>query len=317
MVDNRLGKVRFKALQVLMLAHELKSLRAVAEAVNTSQPAVTQMLQELERTLGQTLLVRDRRGVALTSAGQVVADRARVALAEMSAAADSLKGSKETPILRVGTLPVLMLNFLPEAIQQLMAMDATPMRLRIHESTVPSLRERLLADEDDVVLTGLAAVDPGAKAFHAIRVHRLATETLALFVGQRHPLYEIARNGRSVDAAQLAHCSWTLPPDGTELRRYVENLLVFQCGLAPPSPTVEVSSLNGCMTMVGATCLVGVAPLSAVERMAETLKLAPLRLGKIKSATFRDTVVMFHARQDQNPLIPLFLSAVKKVQYRA
>jgi len=307
MFNPHLGKLRLKSLQILLLAQELKSLRAVANAVSTSQPAVTQTLQELERTFGQALLVRDHSGVTLTPAGEILALRAKVALAEVEAATKSIQGVEAVPTLRLGVLPFLMYDLVPQALRHLRG-KGVPLRLQIHETYVQDLRERLFSGEDDLVLTRLAAIAVDATQFKSIRIQHLATETVTPFVGQQHPLYTLARSGRAVDPARLADCDWVLPPDSTEVRRTVDELLML-CGLPPAVPTVEVRSLHGMMMIVGATGVVGAGPLSAVRRMTKLLKLAPLTLLKIKPPkTF--TVAMHHTRQDNNPSIPLFLDSL-------
>ena len=60
-------------------SHELEAFAAAARArtisgaaalVHVTQPALTQRIQNLERALGVTLFVRDRKGVTLTAAGE-------------------------------------------------------------------------------------------------------------------------------------------------------------------------------------------------------------------------------------------------------
>jgi LysR family pca operon transcriptional activator len=311
MHNVHLGKLRFKSLQILLLAKELQSLRAVANAVSISQPAVTQTLQELERTFDQQLLVRDHSGVQLTPAGELLAARAKVALEEMGAAIGGMGGGKVLPVLRVGVLPFLMYDLVPRTFQYLHE-NATPLRLKIRETYVQDLRQRLLAGEDDLVLTRLAASAVDAEEFKSLRIHRLATETVTPFVGQKHPLYPLALSGQAVDPKLLADSDWVLPADTSEVRRTVDEMLVLS-GLSPTIPAVEVHSLHGMMMIVGATGAVGAGPLSAVRRMTELLKLAPLALLNLKpSQTF--TVAMHHSRQANNPLIPLILNSVRQAQ---
>jgi LysR family pca operon transcriptional activator len=311
MYNPHLGKLRFKSLQILLLAQELQSLRAVANAVSTSQPAVTQTLQELERAFGQALLVRDHSGVTLTAAGAMLAARARVALAEMAAAADSIRSAPAVPTLRLGVLPYLMYDLVPRALRHLRDNDVQ-LRLQIHETYVQDLRDRLFAGEEDLVLTRLAPDAVDAEQFKSIRVQRIATETVTPFVGQQHPLYALARKGQAVEPGRLARCDWVLPPASTEVRQFVNDLLMVN-GMPPAIPTVEVRSLHAMMMIVGATASVGAGPLSAVRRMTSLLNLAPLTLRKFKAPkTF--TVAMYHTRQDNNPLIPLFLDSVAQAQ---
>ncbi|MFF7196028.1 LysR family transcriptional regulator [Streptomyces sp. NPDC008079] len=68
------------------VAEELHFGRA-AERLGMAQPPLSRAIQQLERRLGVTLLIRDRRGVALTGAGQVLLHEGRAALDATAAAA--------------------------------------------------------------------------------------------------------------------------------------------------------------------------------------------------------------------------------------
>ncbi|WP_413757987.1 LysR family transcriptional regulator [Streptomyces sp. MMBL 11-3] len=67
------------------VAEELHFGRA-AERVGVAQPPLSRAIQQLERRLGVTLLERDRRGVSLTAAGEVLLHEGRAALDAATAA---------------------------------------------------------------------------------------------------------------------------------------------------------------------------------------------------------------------------------------
>ncbi|MFI8166121.1 LysR family transcriptional regulator [Streptomyces sp. NPDC086081] len=68
------------------VAEELHFGRA-AERLGMAQPPLSRAVQQLERRLGVSLLQRNRRGVALTNAGQTLLDEGRAALDAVAAAA--------------------------------------------------------------------------------------------------------------------------------------------------------------------------------------------------------------------------------------
>ena len=69
--------LRPDALQGLVLAAQLGSVRRAARMLGLSQPGLSKLLHELEVELGAPLLVRSFRGVAPTPQGQAVLGPAR------------------------------------------------------------------------------------------------------------------------------------------------------------------------------------------------------------------------------------------------
>ncbi|AZP22392.1 LysR family transcriptional regulator [Streptomyces aquilus] len=91
------------------VAEELHFGRA-AERLGMAQPPLSRAIQQLERRLGVRLLERNRRGVRLTGAGEVLLQEGRAALDATAAAArrtrraggaDSFGGSRERLVLAV------------------------------------------------------------------------------------------------------------------------------------------------------------------------------------------------------------------------
>src|ERR1700730_19372622 len=64
--------IDFKTIETFLWVANLRSFRGAAEKLNTTQPAVSMRIAQLEDLLGVRLLDRDRRVVAPTPKGQVL-----------------------------------------------------------------------------------------------------------------------------------------------------------------------------------------------------------------------------------------------------
>jgi len=103
----------------LAVAEELHFGRA-ADRLGIAQPALSRAVRQLERRLGVTLFERTSRTVALTDAGRVLQDEARVALDAVSAAAARTRraGTREPRLLfalkpggDAGLLPAILAGY--------------------------------------------------------------------------------------------------------------------------------------------------------------------------------------------------------------
>src|SRR5690242_7509689 len=73
-----------RALECFLAVAEEGSVSRAAAVLHMTQPPLSVRLQALERELGVPLLVRHGRGVDLTAAGRVLAERARRVFSELT-----------------------------------------------------------------------------------------------------------------------------------------------------------------------------------------------------------------------------------------
>src|SRR5437764_14871795 len=71
------------------------SVRAAAEALVVTQPAVSSALAAVRKQVGVALVARDGRGLRLTPAGEALAERARAALALLDEAVAAARGEAD------------------------------------------------------------------------------------------------------------------------------------------------------------------------------------------------------------------------------
>jgi DNA-binding transcriptional LysR family regulator len=197
-----------KQFSALLAVAEHGSFSAAAKALFTVQSNVSAHVIRLEKELGAELIDRSR--VQLTSAGQLVAVRARRIQAELdaistdlSAAAGALSGEVRFGV--IGTtarwLMPLMLTRLRETYPgvRIVVMEAST------TSLVPQVEDGRL---------DLAVVNLPVESTELI-TQPLFDEALICIVGKNHPLA-----GHSVmTVPELAEYKLMLPPIGTALRR--------------------------------------------------------------------------------------------------
>jgi DNA-binding transcriptional LysR family regulator len=111
-----------KQLRVLKEVGERGSFSAAAEALNFTQPAVSQHISALEREIGTSLLRRSRTGVALTEAGDLLLEHA-VAVLDRLRAAEAQLGelTARRERLRVAGFPSAVAALIPPAILAFLA----------------------------------------------------------------------------------------------------------------------------------------------------------------------------------------------------
>ena len=84
--------LRPDALQGLVLAAQLGSVRRAARMLGLSQPGLSKLLHELEAEFGAPLLVRSFRGVAPTPQGQLLLGPARRICEELMQLRQRIRG---------------------------------------------------------------------------------------------------------------------------------------------------------------------------------------------------------------------------------
>src|SRR3954468_8282177 len=103
----------------IAVAEEGSFLTAAQRRLNTSQPSLSRQIRDLENEVGVKLLDRQARGVALTAAGRVFLDHARLALLQVEAATDGARRAAQPkrPVLSIGFLVGLEVTWLPHLLR--------------------------------------------------------------------------------------------------------------------------------------------------------------------------------------------------------
>ena len=109
-----------KKLEALAAAAEQGSFTRAAQKLGYTQSGLTHMMNSLEREIGFSVLVRDRRGVHLTPAGQRILPLVQQCLAANQALEReiSLVNSHQEDTIRIASYASIAMHWLPELIEQ-------------------------------------------------------------------------------------------------------------------------------------------------------------------------------------------------------
>ena len=147
-----------RQLEYLVAVAEHLNFRRAAEQCAVTQPALSSQIAQLEKTLGVSLLERDRRRVLLTAAGEAQVSRAREILSRVDDAIQAARTHKE-PLagqLSLGVIPTVAPYLLPRSLPALHA-HYPKLKLRLREDHTERLVESTLRGELDVLVLALEA----------------------------------------------------------------------------------------------------------------------------------------------------------------
>jgi len=132
-MDTALDKLKIRHLRLLALLAEVGTIRKAAERLRLSQPAVSQMIKDIESAFQGTLFARTRRGVVPNERLLVLMRRARVVLSEMDSAQAELRlKSGPAPVLKLGANLHVLTYLVPEVVRR-MRERLPALRFGLHE----------------------------------------------------------------------------------------------------------------------------------------------------------------------------------------
>jgi LysR family hydrogen peroxide-inducible transcriptional activator len=243
-------------LRYLTALAEFQHFGRAADSCAVTQSTLSAGLLALERQMDTRILDRDNgKRVLFTPLGRDLVDRARVALAALSAmvdAADAVRAPMSGK-LRMGVIPTVSPFLLPRLMPGL-RQSFPNLRLFLREDTTPHLIEGLGAGRLDVALLALPCSCQGFETLPVIRDDFMA----ALPPG--HPL--AARD--SVPAHMLTSEQMLLLEDGHCLRDQVMQACGYERGDTPPVD-FAATSLHTLVQMVAGGLGVTLLPKIAIN----------------------------------------------------
>jgi DNA-binding transcriptional LysR family regulator len=254
------ARLRTRHLLLLSAIGEKGNIRRAAEMLNTSQPAASRLLGELEEIIGAKLFERHARGVRANWYGEALIRHSRNALSSLTEAAaeiDALKAGR-TGQVNVGSIAGPAGDLVPRAVMRV-ALDYPLVRVQVVVDTSARLVQ-LLGEGKIDIMVGRLPVQQDNSTF---TFERLGEETACAVARPGHPLL----GSRDLDLSQLAEASWIVPPVGTALRQQFESMF-RDSRLTCPNRLVETVSPMVATKLLGQTDFFAVLPRDVAEYFA-------------------------------------------------
>jgi DNA-binding transcriptional LysR family regulator len=155
--------VDFKSIETFLWVVTLGSFRGAGQRLNTTQPAISQRIAQLEREMGVKLLNRDSRVVSPTASGRqlmVYAEKLIGLRSEMMAEVGDRSAMRG--VLRLGVAETIVHTWLPRLIKSVNSTYPN-LSIEIEVDITTNLSARLLAQEIELAFVLGPLSDPGVR----------------------------------------------------------------------------------------------------------------------------------------------------------
>lgn len=282
----------FRSIETFLWVVKLGSFRGAAHRLNTTQPAISQRIAQLERELGVKLLNRDHRVASPTPSGRqmmVYAEKLMGLRAAMMAEIGDRSAMRG--VLRLGVAETIVHTWLPRLVKSVNEVYPN-LSLEIEVDITPNLTSRLLAQEIELafVVGPLSASGVHNRVLRDYPISFVASPALGLGSGRltrhdlaRFPIITFPRKTQPYEAVRAAFDRPDLPPirlHASASLATVIHMAVEGLGVAViPSVIVENELADGRLQLLDSD--LKLAPLTftaswlaspdivAVERVAE------------------------------------------------
>ncbi|MDR2992040.1 MAG: LysR family transcriptional regulator [Burkholderiaceae bacterium] len=260
-------RLRLRHLEILLSIAQTGNLSQSAQALHTTQPALSKWLKELEADIGLPLFERHARGLRPTPYGQALLGHAQRIAGHLDSAREDMRALLDGGSGRVviGTSGVSATGVVPLAVARLIE-QLPRAQASLMESAMDQLIPRLLQGELDIVV-GRTMPANALLAGRELRTEMLYSDPVNFVAGLQHPLAA----HKTVAWDDLLAYPWIIWPQGTPIRNAIDTALAA-AGRGLPRHCVETNSSLLNLTLLAHSDLIGVASHRAARHFA-SLKL--------------------------------------------
>ncbi|WP_374524552.1 LysR family transcriptional regulator [Sphingopyxis sp.] len=180
-----INRIAFYHLETLLWIDRLGTFSAAAERLNTTQPAVSARMRELEQRLGSALFRRDGRTMSLTPAGRKLVRDCAPLLRDMERALLGSGGFAEASgVVRIGAGEIAAASCLPSFVAALKK-EMPGVGLEIEIDLTANLIQQLLTGRTDMAFAAGPVAHPAltSRPIGKVALVWLASPTVAAAFG--------------------------------------------------------------------------------------------------------------------------------------
>lgn len=303
-LSDRIGlRMKLHDLHVLMAVVQAGSMSKAATLLNTTQPAISRSIAELERTLGVRLLERNPQGVVPTEYGRALLDGGVAAFDDLRQAVKNIEFLADPTAgeVRIGCTPILAASFVSAVVDRL---SRRYPRIVFHLVTAylePLRRELSERNVDFLILRRFSAT-----ADERLDFEFLFDDSYVVAAGAQNQWVQ----RRRIELAELAGESWTLPPPHSVIWSIATEAF-RACGLDYPRTTVVTDSPEVRISLLATGRFVTIFPASVLRfpTMRPEIKVLPV---KLQMAQVQNVIVTLKNRAP-SPVAQLFIDCAREV----
>lgn len=295
--------MRLTTLEALVLVEAHGSLRAVAQHMGLTQPALTAAIQQLEQELQAPLLVRSKQGVTFTAFGQAFLRHAKLMVHQSRRASDEIAQMRGlwAGTVKMAISPAIGLGLLPRALRQF-NQQHPQVQVQCRDGLYPGVAPLLRDGSIDFALTPVHRVtleaDLVAEALYASEV--------VIIAARDHPL------ATATSLADLREGQWVLSSPSRGPGAVIEE--AFEAaGLGAPQVGMLCESFLALPGLIAASAhWLSTVPRIVYEHCAVKSQLAVV---PVRDELPRPTICT--VRRHDMPLTPAALQLVAWIQHYA
>jgi len=233
-------------LRVLCMLPEFGSIKAVADSIYLTQPAISYRIRKLEDEFDVKILIRENKGIRFTPEGEFLVEYARRALDELDRVKEQLGnfGDRVQGTLRLGVANNFAHYKLPEILKKFQSLYPK-VRIKLHTGLSPEIMDLAILNKIDIGIENCGYTWAGEKRL-------LCRERIALI------------SNREIRVAEIGNYPMIMTKRNHVLHQQINTWLRNNLK-TPPVVAMEVDFIDTCKTMVKNGLGIAIVPAFCLE----------------------------------------------------